>query len=827
MVALYSEENRLEMPVGIEFEQINSLDDLATDRHTALIIDTENRSVIDTALLFEQELYLPVIIVSRVKVGQGLSFRPGDEAVKDIGHYLAQSRHHFEIIRKGRQERKYVSYLIEMLSEVIYIAELRDKRFHLLTVLGSFHRLFSISAEEFGRRGGWPAVLGRENLLKAEARLRTIRAGQPDITEFTVETPDGPRIIREFIRLVDGSDHLITGIITDITEKTSIERQLKNALFEVEKASKVKTEFLAAMSHELRTPLNGISGMAGLLGRTELTREQSEYVETIRQSSSRMRFLVSDIFDYSQIELGDIQAVNEDFDVVSLVEQCFDLVSPEASVKKLELFYLKDKNLPESVSADKSRIAQILLNLVSNAVTFTESGYVGVHLSLNEKNMLHIQVEDTGPGVAEKDLPHLFKAFTRGDSSLTRRTGGAGIGLAVCKQLVEWFGGHISYHKKPEGGSIFSFSLPAGTSSQPVAAPVQKNRTVYLVEKLQPQAVMIISTLQKEGFNVEQLDTPPENTDLAVIVNTDLVSIKNDNADIIDFSWNSTRQNSLKKPFSREKLIRLLAEISGEIQKNSEDQNYSASELPLKILIAEDNQINRKLLERLLKKQGYTPSLAVNGSEAVAACHSEKYDLIFMDIHMPGMDGFEASRRIRAELEAGNQPVIIAVTAHVLPGSEEACLEAGMDDFIAKPLRIEEIIEKIRYWGTGRKIRSAAEEKIEDLIDFSIIAQTLGSSEEPDHEFIRELIEMYESLVPGLITEILSGIDADDRTQIRESAHSLKGASLNMGAVKAADISKQIEKGSELLSYAEIRSLITELTEVVNQTVTALSEENR
>lgn len=364
--------------------------------------------------------------------------------------------------------------------------------------------------------------------------------------------------------------------------------------------ARTKSEFLANMSHEMRTPMNSVIGMTSLLLETPLSTEQREYVEVVRASGTHLLSVINDILDYSKVESGALQLENRPFRIDQCVKEVFDLLSPLAKPKHIQLVCAFEE-VPVAIRGDITRLRQILVNLVGNGIKFTSQGEVEVHVYPHEDGtppLLRFEVRDTGVGIAPGHEVGLFQAFTQGDSSTTRRFGGTGLGLAICRRLVELMGGTIGVRSNPDVGATFWFTLPAEVAD---------------------------ASLVPKPARPGAIDT------------------------------------SL------------------------------GSRLPMRILLAEDNPVNQKVGIRLLEKLGYHPDLAANGQEALDAVRRQNYDIVLMDMQMPVMDGLEASRVVVLEYELQTRPLIVAMTANVLDSDRQACRNAGMDDFLAKPVLLSDL----------------------------------------------------------------------------------------------------------------------------------------
>ncbi len=745
----------------------------------------------------------------------------------------------------------------------------------------------------------FPPLVHPDDLAAAFGALTTIAGGKPMTAhELRISHANGGFVVGEFTitpQLEDGQVVGALGIARDITERKRAGAELEAARAAAEAANRAKSEFLANMSHEIRTPLNAVIGLSGLLLDTPLTEEQRDYLETIRGSGDALLGVINDILDFSKIEAGRLEVEHAPFDVRACVEESLDLVASAASAKGLEIAYLVDQSVPSVLVGDVTRLRQVLVNLLSNAVKFTASGEVVVTVSSRPRDErrhdVHFAVIDTGIGIPAEKMDRLFDSFSQVDASITRRYGGTGLGLAISKRLAEMMGGGMWAESTPGAGSTFHVTVLAEVGQQDSMPPAphaaanlaglrvlvvddSATNRLILAKQLRSWDIVPIEAASAEEaldvlrsvgrFDVAVLDMNMPNMDGEMLAGAirdlpdasglPLVMLTSVGRQRGDGPADGAFAAYLTKPVKPARLHDVLgqavasrsgaAAVAAAAHGSHDDIAATNDQMgaghPLRILLAEDNAVNRKVATKLLERLGYRPEVAGNGYEVLHALERKVFDVVLMDVAMPEMDGLEASRRIRRSMPDGGRPRIVAMTANAMAGDRERCFEAGMEDYVSKPIDIDNLAAALRRsprlaaeeppgpgtvgldqgqdgtgvsahaWHPGTALAGAANDaagreahsgagvpqspSVSRAVDpeaLSAFARELGGAAA---EVVAEIVETYLQDTPELIRQMREAVRAADAGALDRAAHTLKSSSATVGAMTLSSRCRAIEE---------------------------------
>ena len=730
----------------------------------------------------------------------------------------------------------------------------------------------------------WPALsaaLYRDSADAARRADAALTAGQGWEQRYRINGADDPP---RWLHEVAMPDEHATGryqlIIRDITADVALAQQQQAEIEALRAESRGKSEFFASMNHELRTPMNGVMGMAQVMAKTRLDAEQRQYVNTIIESSKALLNIVNDILDFSKIEAGKLELAPEPIDLEKVAYDACQLLAARAAEKNLPLLLDYRESYPRHLIADGGRLRQIFLNLLGNAVKFTQHGHVILRVLFEgfegDQANLRVEISDTGPGMSPTTQQRLFSAYAQADASTAKHFGGTGLGLQISKRLVELMGGAIGVDSEEGRGSTFWFRvrLPIDTASQPVAVFDFRGRRAVVVDPNQTSAKILARYLRDIGADVVVMHDPEEvlahlsssnmHYDCAIIEKatgaidgiklTRLLKSSDKHAAMPVVLLTSVLEPAngralakaginayLTKPVACNLLYKAVSKIierggaldDGVIFIANDDlrpQNVTDGTMRIhgRVLVADDVDINRAVLQAMLAEYGLSIDTAVNGHDAVEKWRNDKYDLILMDCQMPELDGYGAARAIRADAGESQRVPIIALTGNAGETDREKCLAAGMDDYLTKPVIETALVEKITKW-LGVEKRSTG-------VDVQVVNYADNTDEVLDREKFENLRAMMRDKFPDFAGSlgdkmqeryklIRTAVQEGRVTDAGETAHSLKGMAGMVGAQVVSDYASQIESSAKNDDYAAMTLALAKLEPAITRTAQAVYEQ--
>jgi two-component system, sensor histidine kinase and response regulator len=757
------------------------------------------------------------------------------------------------IVRDITQRKKSAAIIqhqkdyLEALIENSPVAIITLKQDHTIESLNpAFITMFGYSRGEVLGKEMDDLLADQENMAEATALTQCILQSEPVKSIGQRKRKDGSIIDVEILGVPLTMENSPIGslwLYHDITELMQVRRA-------AEQADRAKTEFLANMSHEIRTPMNGIIGMVDLTLGTDLTDEQYEFLSGAKDSAEALMSLLNSVLDVSKIESGQLQLENIDFEIPEIIEGVAQTMASRAETKGVEMVVFEDPRIPTVVRGDPGRLRQILVNLTENAIKFTEKGEILIRTELQEsdpdKLRIRFFVTDTGIGIPYDRQKAIFERFVQADGSTTRKFGGTGLGLTISKQLAEMMGGSIGVESKPGKGSTFWFDV----KFNPVSVKVEEteaegsiagirilivddnatNRTIFskmlnaLGCKTTPVASgvevlpelfrglltndpyqLVILDMQMPGMDGEEtlrvIRRENLTRDVKVVVLTSM-GRRNELKRLSELGCSGY----LLKPVRQSNLKNILEYALGFRKKIDRHVRFKVDEVgntdqlipPMKILVVEDNLLNQKMISTYLTRHGHSVELRGNGAEALAAVRKGNYDMVFMDVQMPVMDGLEASRKIR-EIEGPDAHIpIIAMTAYALQGDSQRCFEAGMDDYVSKPLDTRRLIQVMHKWtkkGSGM-VSAATNVETVKLRDADVILDVASAMPRfsNDVEFYKSLLDEFIESLPERVDALKDLLIAKKWKQLADQAHNLKGVAANFGVARVSDYARQIDQ---------------------------------
>ena len=769
---------------------------------------------------------------------------------------------HERIMARTEEHGKQLWKLLDNLVDIVVVLDF-DTRIRFANEAGA--RVLGYQPDE---------LLGRSllEMVPPQDAGPTLQLLQQHLTE-----PMGSGEVRLNLQARDGSWREMDGILYSALSVPGLEglvlschdvTELEEARRAAERASQVRERFLATVSHEIRTPMNGVLGMASLLEETPLTSEQRELVQTVRSSGESLLAILNEVLDFSRLESGGVRLEQRTFDPVALAEDVVSLMAPRIERPALELILKVGETVPSRFEGDPLRIRQVLINLLSNAVKFTAEGYVEVVLDAETEAdgscRLEFRVADSGEGIPEDRQESLFRPYVQADASVARRRGGTGLGLAISRRLCELMGGGITFESTEGEGSTFRFWVTGtATQSEPWLeghrAPELAGRTAVVAVGDERLRKALIGTLEAWGLEIVWCATRQEanrclevhRPDVAVV---DLLAAGDDEPSPVP---------GLRRAAGRDDLpVVLLAGASGReagpsaeepvqavwrvlrpvrptrlhgvfleaLGGRTADERQASSDVPqpsgfegLRVLVADDNPVNRQVVTLMLVRLGCEVESAENGQQALERLREARFDTVLMDVRMPEMDGFEATRRIRSDRRYG-QTRVIGLTAAALDGDRERCLAAGMDEYLAKPVRLEElrrVLARPERSAPGARDRDRVAPEELPAVDprrLETLTELGGGS------FVERILAAFSGQSERYLADLESAAEAEDEDRLLAAAHALKGSALNLGFARVGALAASLEVAVRKGSWSAAGGLVGRIKEELPQAEAAMAD---
>jgi len=684
-------------------------------------------------------------------------------------------------------------------------------------------------------------VLPEDSERRDQAIQAAVSAGEPWEIEYRIRRKDGSRRwVYECGRAVSAGDDRwwLDGIILDDTSRKEMETALLQAREEADAANQAKSVFLANMSHEIRTPMNAVIGLTHLVLQTDLNRRQRDHLTKIQGAANNLLGIINDILDFSKIEAGKLEIETIDFRLDEVLENVISILAPKSAEKGLELLVTREPDIPSVLVGDPLRLGQILINLANNAIKFTEQGEVIIRVESAAPDKLRFLIQDTGIGMTQEQVGRLFQSFSQADSSTTRRYGGTGLGLAICRKLVEMMEGEISVESTPGEGSTFSFTIKtspsnSGLQSSFVPAEDLAGMRVLVVDDNTTSRTMIQEMMEAFSFRSSgvsngeeallELENAASDDPYSLVlmdwrmpgmdgletsrrirqsarVNPRIIMVTSYGREVIRAQADRIGLDGfLMKPVTPSLLFDSIQAAMGQPTESLPFQQPSSSEVPRfgggKVLLAEDNEINQQVAYELLSQADLQVSVVGNGQAAVEAVEAEDFQLILMDVDMPVMDGYEATRELRRR---GCKLPILAMTAHAMDSARTKSLEAGMDEHLTKPINPAQLYAVLAQYLDTTSVEPLPAEDISDTlgpvalvlegVEVERGVSRVGGNQKLYRKLLHDFARNY-----GDVVERLAGADTGEA---RSLTHSLKGVSANLGAVQVAEAAAKVEKAA-------------------------------